>query len=1341
MISTAKSILDKNNMVDSPTLLLQNRNFDTIGIIPDYSDFTYKENFNSANTGSFNIHKGTNEDSNCIWDSTINFKVLYIPDYNERFEITVSENYEDKDTKTITYTSLCESELSQISLRNIEINTEADISNVGYDTNFPTIFYRDVDDYMSYDWSDEKYTNYSTEKKKKVIRESSLLHRLLEKAPNYSIGHVDESLMKMQRTFSISDTDIYSELTGEIAEEFNCLFIFDSMHRTISAYDLYNTCNKCGYRGDFTDKCPECGSVDFAGQYGEDTTVFIDRENLANQISIESNSDSLKNCFYVEGGDDIINAAIRMINPNGSQYIYYFSDETKSDMPQELVSKIEEYNELYHTYLTNKTITITANTSFIAHYNAVVNYVNSLFEDKSYKYISQNLVGYPSISKYIYEAIDIHQFLKSSMMPTIEIDNMDIDSSIENIVTGFKTGFKVDLDTGTTYLFQNEIAISSPSSAIQSIVEKRILNTAKLYYNTALYDLDIECTSYTKATDASKGEYVGKLILTSIADTDDDGLPLTRESEEITFNISDDVLLFTEQEVIVATAEKDKIKDNQITSLSMDLDTFKNRIKLYSIDELSNILTMFEGCLSIIEDKDLKGNALYKNSGLYEKYRAFYLERIDIVNETLSILDTYLGYIEDIYWYDSTDGISCGVLDDVKNSILNILDIKNYLGEDLYNTFCSYKREDTYSNSNYISDGLDNSEILEYANKLLEAAKKELYKAGNLQYSISADINNLLVLPEFKPFMNKFEVGNWIRIGIGDKVYKLRLLSYEISLEELQSLTLEFSTVEKIYDGTSDINSVISSVSSLATSYSSIAKQVENDSKASNMLNNWVADGLLATQTKFSNAQNQKLIIDENGLLARSYDSIYETYSPYQLKIINNGLYTTHDNWRTIDAGVGRISYYDPLLEEYVDDYGVIAKTLIGHLILGENLVIANCNEEGKSTVKIDNAGISIYSGELSIGDENDTYAKITKDGVLYAKGAKISGEIVATSGYIGALKISENGFLQCYETYNDGEEGSSDPKWYELNPNGIFFYSDVETITNFKRMNVNSDGIEYINSNQHVILNEDGLSIYVSVLDSLETVLAITQNGLNLNNSYDITYNSVTYGGISSILYDSYGISMNFNNNTTSDNSTYYGLSFSMTPLALQIIENDVNKTQLFIIDVVKDRTYIATKSVEILNKTTFYNDVYFKKQIKNVYLNSESTATTTSSANVCADSDGSFCRSTSSSKRYKHDITTDIIDELNPHKLYDINIYQYKFNEDYISNSDILYDKDVIGFIAEDVAEKYPIAAEYVKNEDGKLIVENWNHRFMIPAMLKLIQEQKEDIDKLKRKLEEMV
>lgn len=107
-------------------------------------------------------------------------------------------------------------------------------------------------------------------------------------------------------------------------------------------------------------------------------------------------------------------------------------------------------------------------------------------------------------------------------------------------------------------------------------------------------------------------------------------------------------------------------------------------------------------------------------------------------------------------------------------------------------------------------------------------------------------------------------------------------------------------------------------------------------------------------------------------------------------------------------------------------------------------------------------------------------------------------------------------------------------------------------------------------------------------------------------------------------------------------------------------------------------------------------------------------------------------------SSKRYKHSITEIKEANLNPEKLLSLPVVQYKYNADYLSKDDARYDKFIPGFIAEDVAKYYPIAADY---ENG--IVNDWNFRMIVPPMLELVQKlwvskdnQVESIEELKQK-----
>lgn len=107
---------------------------------------------------------------------------------------------------------------------------------------------------------------------------------------------------------------------------------------------------------------------------------------------------------------------------------------------------------------------------------------------------------------------------------------------------------------------------------------------------------------------------------------------------------------------------------------------------------------------------------------------------------------------------------------------------------------------------------------------------------------------------------------------------------------------------------------------------------------------------------------------------------------------------------------------------------------------------------------------------------------------------------------------------------------------------------------------------------------------------------------------------------------------------------------------------------------------------------------------------------------------------RPTSSSRRYKRDIVKVKDSKLDPHRLYDVPVVQFRYTDGYLSADDP-YNKtrhNVIGFIAEDIEKYYPIASIKVGDE-----ADNWNERYVIPPMLALIQEQHEDIEKLKAEL----
>ena len=280
---------DEQNNVIQPTFMLANRRGDIYGGIP-HSGLHISDNLTDFFEIVFDVDQITDGVEYKMWDLLQDFKLVHCPEWDVWFQLSVEISESNGTRKHIEAKALGESELSQIMLYGIEINTETDILRDDY---IPSILFDETNP------------------------KASIIHRIMEKAPHYTIRHVDASIAKLQRTFSIDSKSIHQTFQ-EIAKELNCIFIIDSgtgangrPAREVSVYDLETYCPKCEKRGEFIDVCPQCGNTELKMGYGEDTTIFISKDNLAENIEYAADVDSVKNCFKLEAGDDLMTAAIK----------------------------------------------------------------------------------------------------------------------------------------------------------------------------------------------------------------------------------------------------------------------------------------------------------------------------------------------------------------------------------------------------------------------------------------------------------------------------------------------------------------------------------------------------------------------------------------------------------------------------------------------------------------------------------------------------------------------------------------------------------------------------------------------------------------------------------------------------------------------------------------------------------------------------------------------------------------------------------------------------------------------------------------------------------------------
>ena len=915
---------------EPPTIILATRNGNKLGQLYANTDsIELIDKFNDASEFSFTLNKYINGKVTNLWDKVVDFKLVYCKEWDMWFEITVELDEANETVKTVTCTQLGQSELSQIMLYNIEINTEKDIERDDYKI---SILYNESDP------------------------EASILNRLIkDKAPHYSIIHVDPTIAKIQRSFSFDDKSIYDAFE-EIAEEIGCLFVFPSnsddngkIQRTIAVYDLQQTCNECGHRGEFTDKCPKCESTNITNGYGKDTLIFVTSDELANDgIQLTTDTEAVKNCFKLEAGDDLMTATVRNCNPNGTDYIWYFSDAVKEDMSKELVDKLSSYDELYNYYYNEYESEIDLN--LLNKYNALVD--KYVVYNKDLEKIETPIVSYSNLMNAYYNTVDLILYLKSSLMPSVEMSKTTAEEQAELLKAS-------SLST---------VAVANIKSASLATMNSAVLAMAKIIVKPT-YKVQVNTSELIE--DGDNKFWKGDFVVTNYSDEED-----TAISNVITVEVNGDLETFIEQKIEKALGKEDT-DDLSISGLfEKEYDDFCKELKKYALNPLIGFHDACQTCVDILIEQGVSTGTTWSNGdegsdgNLYENLYMPYYNKLKAIESEMKIREDEISVISGVYDLDGnliTEGLQNNIVK-CKEYIQDILDFEKYLGTELWIEFCAYRREDKFSNENYISDGLNNAELFKRALEFFEVAENEIYKSAELQHSISTTLNNLLAIPKFKCLVKYFELGNWIRVQVDGRIYKLRLLEYDIDFGSFDNISVEFSDVTKIKNSISDVKSILSQASSMATSYSSVQRQASQGEKSNTVLSNWIESGLNATNTKIVGADSQNQVWDKNGILCREYDPITDTYSDEQLKIINSTIVITNDNWRTAKTAIGKYYYTDPITGELKSAHGVNGETIIGKFILGEKMTIENesgnmiFNGDGLTIKSISDDGVGIMT-------------------------------------------------------------------------------------------------------------------------------------------------------------------------------------------------------------------------------------------------------------------------------------------------------------------------------------------------------------------------------------------
>ena len=257
--------LDAYNKMEVPSLVLCKPNGERVDTIPcTEKKGTIK--FNDYDEISFTTYLYIDGEKNEIYEKINELMYVEIPNVG-RYVITEvninseATNFEYKDCVALSE----EVTMAQKYLENFMINT-AETGSVEKGDSDET-----VEEYK------ENLIRFYDENNKS----RSLLNLILdEKCPDWTIDPSGFGELKQkQRTFNVDRQDVYSFLTKDVSEAFECIFVFDTLHHTVGAY-------------------PE-------DKVGEDTDIHISYANLEKNVKISSSTDDIKTCLKLVGQDDL----------------------------------------------------------------------------------------------------------------------------------------------------------------------------------------------------------------------------------------------------------------------------------------------------------------------------------------------------------------------------------------------------------------------------------------------------------------------------------------------------------------------------------------------------------------------------------------------------------------------------------------------------------------------------------------------------------------------------------------------------------------------------------------------------------------------------------------------------------------------------------------------------------------------------------------------------------------------------------------------------------------------------------------------------------------------------
>jgi len=873
--------------------------------------------------------------------------------------------------------------------------------------------------------------------------ELSLLHLILDET-EWTIGYVSNSLKNKKFSFEVDSESVYSFLTKRLSSTAKCVFYFNSIDRVINVYDI--------------------------NELGVDSNLTISFRNLLKTVNVEVDENSIYTRFNISGGNDL---NIAPVNFGETKYanIDYFLKEP---------------------YFSNETV---------LKYNSWKNYR----EDRRDEYIN--------IIKHCYdlqeEIINLETKLPSD---SVEMDwngftNEELEDFIE-YYEGLLTAMQISVDNNPQYDENNTY-----------VTWKNINNeTDHESYLTALYDTNYGYFTYYEILNYIIPNINIQLQMNN--NPNDDSLEYDKSFEtdwELygTYELSSKIESYQEQlntcvnHLCFADLNNDNTDElltySQITTILNYKNSlvFSNGIPV-TYDNATNVRIQRALYEQYYRDYLLVTSALEGKHFSQSNYTVYYNRYTEIQNNLNNATNEYnkkTGQIELLNdEYDIANNTRLGIISDVA------MDNPRFglTSTEISNIKLLYLDTD-YSNENITTtETQTESEKVDTAYELFQDAITQLYIESQPQYKFTTTLDNLLSIPEFKDYINNFDVANFIHLCIRDDYQVvIRITEIKYNPKDLSSeISVSYSTMQNTLNGRNDLASLFDS--SLSSSKNSIKVGSTGNSTTDISITTDFINAIIKSnyyKSKFGEQLGTTLPLNVtfeelNAEVARINDLIAGRITSGYTDTINlNTANCTIEDALITNLVTSIIQGGTALFNEIITN-DVLIHSKDGRFRISDNTLLVN-DSNGNPRIQIgQEEGADVYS--IIVYDNNGVGMKLNSEGLSesFIQDGSIKNDMLQDSGNgysgISAGKLNLNSIISVINgnDENSGDTMFSASKIYfdETNQTLSQAYSTIAETVDFMGLYVS------ISSSNGTILKRDD--------DTTTLTAKVFKNGSEVNNS-----------------------------------------------------------------------------------------------------------------------------------------------------------------------------------------------------------------------------------------------